>query len=104
MLALGIPFIEHTRKVKRLLSGISRVARERVSATSPRLVAVKEKLLGLARKVIVPGKEVQAQAERELKEGKGAAWWAVCQAEAVAGTDGEGDKTDRGGGTCPRGW
>jgi len=78
-LALGVPFVKHTRKAKRLLSGISRVARERVSATSPRLVAVKEKLLGLARKVIAPGKRVQAQAERELEGGKGAARWAVCQ-------------------------
>lgn len=78
-LALGVPFVNHTRKVKRILSGISRVVRERVSAASPRLVKAKEKLLGLARKVLARGKEIQAKAGEEIGRGKDVAGRALSQ-------------------------
>jgi len=72
-LALGVPFVNHTRKVKRILSGIFRVVRERVSSTSPRLVKAEEKLLGLAKRVVARGKEVQDKAREEINKGKGVA-------------------------------
>lgn len=72
-LAVGIPFVNHTRKVKRILSGISRVVRERVSTTSPRLVKAQEKLVELAKRVVARGKEVQGKAREEMDKGKGVA-------------------------------
>jgi len=72
-LARGVPFVNHTRKMKRVLSGISRVVRERVSASSPRLVKAKEELLELARAVVARGKQVAAEAEKEEERRQGAA-------------------------------
>lgn len=70
-LALGTPFVNHTRKVKRIVSGISRVVRERVLATSPRLVKAEEKLVELAKRVVARGKEVESKAREEIDKGKG---------------------------------
>jgi IS5 family transposase len=64
---MGVPFVNHTKKMKKVLSGVSRVLRERVSVTSPRLVMVKEELLGLAREVVDRGKEVFITAVKEEK-------------------------------------
>lgn len=67
-LAQKARFVNHARKVKRILSGISRVVRERVSLTSPKLVKVKNKLLELAREVVAQGKGVQMHAEAETEK------------------------------------
>lgn len=66
-------FVNHARKVKSILSSISRVVRERVCVTSPRLVKAKDKLLKLGREVVARGKEVQSQAEVEIGRGAGKA-------------------------------
>lgn len=67
-LALGTPFVNHARKVKKILSGISRVVKERVSLTSAKLVKAKQKLVELAQEVVARGKEVQTSAEAEMKK------------------------------------
>jgi IS5 family transposase len=64
-LAADVSFVNHTRKLKKVLSSISRRLRERVRASSPRLVKAKEELLKLTRKVVARGRQVLAVAEKE---------------------------------------
>ena len=59
-------FVNHTRRVKKILCGICRVVKERVSLSSARLGEAKKKLLKLARQVVARGKGVQVEAEAEV--------------------------------------
>ena len=64
-LAQRARFVNHRRKVKRILCGISRVVKEQVSVGSPRLVKAQSELLELVREVMARGEEVRIQAEVE---------------------------------------
>lgn len=66
-LAADVTFVNHTRKLKKVLSGVSRALRERLKATSPKLVTAKERLLKLTRGVVSGGRKVLAAAEEEEK-------------------------------------
>ena len=70
-------FVNHTRRLKKILSGISRVVKERVSLKSAKLEEAKNNLVKLATKVLARGKEVQVRAEVEVERRVGKATRAV---------------------------
>lgn len=64
-------FVSRVRKVKKIISGIARVVRERESTASPKLVRSIKGLVDVAQEVVVQGRGVEKEAEREIKRGSG---------------------------------
>jgi IS5 family transposase len=64
---VGGGFVNHTRKVKRICLGLSKVLKERVSRDNPKLVKAKGDLIKIAEEIVAGGQGVKAQLD-VLKE------------------------------------
>ncbi len=61
---IGNGFVNHTRKVKRICSGVSRLSSGRASKSGARLAKAQKQLIGVAKEVIASGREVTAEIDR----------------------------------------
>lgn len=76
-LAVGVPFVNHLRKAKKVMLSISRVTKERMSLSSPRLVQAQREMVELTHKVVSQARDVLTKAQREAGKGKETALRAV---------------------------
>ncbi len=60
---IGSGFVNHTRKVRKTCSGISRLLKRRISKDDAVLVEAKRQLIEIAKKVVASGRKVETQIE-----------------------------------------
>jgi IS5 family transposase len=65
---IGDGFVNHTRKVKKICLGISKLLRGRISKDNARVVKAKEKLIEIAEEVVVSGRMVKEQLDTFQKK------------------------------------
>lgn len=66
---VGVGFMDHTRKVKKVCLGLSKVLKERIDGDNPRLVKAKDELLKLVEEVGTKGKQA-GRGWRRLKRSR----------------------------------